>query len=175
MLLSIGACTSAGTEPPPAAPSAPASPQARPDPSQFDPAPTGVPEADDGDQDVDRTREPVIVPTADPDRNEASATARKVMTLFARRTVDADRWIKDLRPWLTPQAAEDYSYTDPANVPATKVTGTPKVIPTDSATLARVHVPTDAGTYLVVLTRADSATWKVARITPPETEAEVGD
>lgn len=168
-LLALGACASDPTPPP----SQTVAPQ--PDPSHFTPAPTGVPEAGDGGQDDndDRTREPAIVPTSDRDRTTAASTATTVMSLFARRDVSADRWIKDLTPLLTPQAAEDYAYTDPANVPATKVTGPAKVVPTDSATLARIHIPTDAGTYLVVLTRDTDSAWRVARITPPETE--VGD
>lgn len=160
-LLALTACTTP-TAPVPAPPTPAVS---------LAPAPYGVPEQDDGPGpgDPEKTRTPAAAPTADVDRTDAAATAVKAMTLFARRTVPAQQWIDELAVYMTPQAAQDYRYVDPANVPAAAVTGPGKVIPTDSAWLARVQVPTDAGAYLVILSRTEEdPRWRVARFTPPE-------
>lgn len=162
-LLALTACT-----PPPAPTPPPASPSA---PVLLSPAPYGVPEDDDGPGpgDPEKTRTPAVAPTADVDRTDAAATAVQAMTLFARQSVTAEQWIDELAVYMTPQAAQDYSHVDPNNVPATAVTGPGKVIPTDSAWLARVQVPTNVGAYLVILSRTEEdPTWRVARITPPE-------
>jgi hypothetical protein len=45
------------------------------------------------------------------------------MADFARPGTDAARWANDLAHWLTPQATADYSTVDPANIPATRITG----------------------------------------------------
>lgn len=161
-VLALTACGGATTAGP--------SPQPAPTGS-LTPAPYGVPEQDDGPGpgDPSKTRVPVEAPTTDADRAEAKATAEKAMRLFARRTVTPQQWIDELASYLTPQAALDYRYVDPANVPPTAVTGPGKIISTDSAWLARVQVPTDVGAYLVVLSRTEEdPVWRVARFTPPE-------
>lgn len=159
-LVALGGCT------PPEPPAGPV-----PAASSLTPAPTGVPEQDDGagPGDPERVRTPITVPTADPDRSGAAVTAVNAMRLFARRTVTPQQWIEELTPHLTTQAALDYSGTDPLEVPATKVTGPGRPIPTNTAWLARIQVPTDDGVWLVILSRTpDDATWRVARFTPPE-------
>ena len=160
-LLALTACT-----PPPSAPPAATSPAV-----SLSPAPYSVPEQDDGPGpgDPEKTRSPAVAPTADVDRTDATATAVQAMTLFARRDVPAEQWIDELAVYMTPQAAQDYRYVDPANVPPTAITGPGKVIATDSEWLARVQVPTDVGAYLVILSRTEEdPTWRVARFTPPE-------
>jgi len=77
------------------------------------------------------------------------------MSAFARpsASVSADRWWAAVRPQLTASAAEDYSGTDPQQVPFTRVTGPSSIIPTDAPTsvLVAVRIPTDAGAYRVEL------------------------
>ena len=137
-------------------------------PAALPPAPSGVPALlDDGS-----TGTPLPGSTLRLDgaaRAAAVADAAQVMRLFVRRSVPADRWWRDLVPYLSPQTAQDFRHTDPARVPASRVTG-PGVVLTDSVPLvARVSVPTDAGVYLLVLSRTDeSPTWDAERITPPE-------
>jgi len=98
----------------------------------------------------------------------AAHAASAAMTAFLRPELDYETWWADLEPLLTYEAAVGYSYTDPANVPASKVTGPAVVRDGDSAYLASVEVPTDAGTYTVVLVRADGdAPWLVERLNPP--------
>ena len=102
-------------------------------------------------------------------KDAAVDTAQKAMTDFARLTVKDKQWANDLARWLTPQATADYSAVDPANVPATRVTG-PATLTVDEANGYGVlaAVPTDAGTYSLQLLRTGpQAPWKVNRLTPP--------
>lgn len=102
-------------------------------------------------------------------KDAAVDTAQKAMTDFVRPGVDDKQWANDLARWLTPQATADYSAVDPANVPATRVTG-PATLTVDEANGYGVMaaVPTDAGTYTMQLLRTGpEAPWKVNRLTPP--------
>jgi hypothetical protein len=102
-------------------------------------------------------------------KDAAVDTAQKAMTDFARPGVEEKQWANDLARWLTPQATADYSAVDPANVPATRVTG-PARLTVDEANGYGVMaaVPTDAGTYTLQLLRTgQEAPWKVNRLTPP--------
>ena len=102
-------------------------------------------------------------------KDAAVDTAQKAMTDFARPGVEEKQWANDLARWLTPQATADYSAVDPANVPATRVTGR-ATLTVDEANGYGVMaaVPTDAGTYTLQLLRTGKeAPWKVNRLTPP--------
>jgi hypothetical protein len=54
------------------------------------------------------------------------------------------------------------------------VTGPGHLAPSSTAEVARVAVPTDIGVYLVILSRTgdEPTTWRVERITPPETSGD---
>ena len=56
-------------------------------------------------------------------KDNAVEVAEKAMADFARPGVEEKQWANDLARWLTPQATADYSAVDPANIPATRVTG----------------------------------------------------
>jgi hypothetical protein len=102
-------------------------------------------------------------------KDQAVDVAQKVMADFARPAVEEKRWANDLARWLTPQATADYSGVDPANIPATRVTG-PATLSVDETNGFGVTaaVPTNAGTYTVQLLRTGKdAPWKVHRLTPP--------
>ncbi|WP_028709595.1 hypothetical protein [Propionicicella superfundia] len=108
------------------------------------------------------------VPTGDPDRREAAQRAGETLRLFARRDVTAEQWLADLAPYLTVEALETHRGTRPYKVPAMMV-GDARVIPTDSAYVARVQVSTSIGAYLLTLVRTSAdPVWRVASITPPE-------
>jgi len=160
----LGACSTAPD--PAASPSSSTSPVAVP--TGLTPAPTDVPQQyDDGS-----TGTPMPASTLTLDqaaRTSALDTGKQVMTLFARRDVSADQWWNDLATYLTPKAAQAYRYTDPRNVPPTKITNSPTLTPASTALVARVSVPTDAGVYLVIMSRAEeSPRWLADRIMPPE-------
>ena len=144
------------------APTGSASPM---DLEQFTPAPTGA-----VDEDTGETLVPQPVPTWD-ERSRASAVqaAQTAMAAFARPSLDDETWWAELSPLLTQQAQHDYAYVDPANVPATAVTGPGVLVDESSAYVANVEVPTDVGVYTLVLTRADAgAPWLTSRFTPPK-------
>lgn len=96
----------------------------------------------------------------------------QAMTRFARPSMPAKKWWDELSPLLSAQARTDYAYTDPANVPATKVTGKPSLADLDSVHVRIVQVPTDAGTYSITLSRSElDPDWVVERIAPPDSSA----
>ncbi|RCK69936.1 hypothetical protein DT076_07900 [Desertihabitans brevis] len=143
-------------------------PTPAPDPSRSSPAnatPTPVINADTGET---VTTQPV------PEWDEASRAAvleaaESTMRAFARPDLGYDEWWAELEPLLDPEAARDYAYVDPANVPASEVTGDAELVKDTSAYVAEVRVPTDVGDYTLLLSRADAeAPWYTHRITPPE-------
>ncbi|BCW73460.1 hypothetical protein [Arthrobacter sp. NicSoilB8] len=102
-------------------------------------------------------------------KDEAMDVAENAMTDFARPAMGDMQWANDLARWLTPQATADYSAVDPANIPASRVTG-PAALAVDEANGFGVMaaVPTNAGIYTVQLLRTGKdALWKVNRFTPP--------
>ncbi|WP_242493917.1 hypothetical protein [Sanguibacter massiliensis] len=121
------------------------------------------------DEDTRETITPHAVPTWDiPSRTAVVEAARNALAAFARPTLEQETWWAELSPLLTPQAQLDYTYVDPANVPATAITGPGTLTDETSAYVASVEVPTDVGTYTLVLTRADAESpWLASRITPP--------
>ena len=132
-------------------------------------APTGTPH----DYDLpDDDEEPYPVWDAD-SRAQAVTAAEATMAAFARPPAGTDEtaWRDRLQPTLTPTARETYAYVDPAEVPATAVTGPGELVepaPGATAFLATVSVPTDAGTYEVLLARTSgSSPWLAERLTPP--------
>lgn len=102
-------------------------------------------------------------------KERAMEVAQDAMTDFARPDVEEKQWANDLARWLTPQATADYSSVDPANIPASSVTG-PATLTVDEANGFGViaAVPTNAGTYTLQLLRSGKdSPWKVNRLTPP--------
>lgn len=91
------------------------------------------------------------------------------MAAFASPDLTYEQWWAGLGPLLSPAAAAVYSSVDPANVPASAVTGAGVVVDESSPYVAWVQVPTDAGTYTVLLSReSETSGWLGERITPPE-------
>lgn len=168
LALVTAACGSGSGAPDTATPTASATSSASaaviPD-GEFTAAPDGVVNEDTGEVVGDH-----VVPEWDAQSREAvTRTAEKAMTAFARPGMAADQWWDELEPLLSSAAQLDYSYTDPANVPASAVTGPGTLVDDSSAYLGYVEVPTDAGTYTVVLSRLDGAApWLVERLAPPD-------
>jgi len=103
----------------------------------------------------------------------ASASGSESVTLVATGFAQAwsssgrsqQEWTLGIQPFVTPALAAGLAQTDPARVPATKVTGE-AVLLTASATSAAVRVPTDGGSIVVTLTRAASGPWQVSDVAP---------
>jgi len=120
------------------------------------------------DQDADQP-EPELRPTWDEESRAAAVqTAEQAMTLFARPSLDADRWGSDLAPLLSPAAQTAHVGVDPAEIPVTEVSGPGVLVEEGTARLADIDVPTDVGTYRLLLSRADvDGPWLVEIIQPP--------
>jgi len=98
--------------------------------------------------------------------------AETALRTFSRPTLDHTTWWAELEPLLTRQAAVDYAYVDPANIPRFKAIGRGFIVLDESPHAATVEIPTDSVRYQIVLTRRDAtAPWLTSRITPI---AEVG-
>lgn len=94
------------------------------------------------------------------------------MHAFARPATAADRatrWNR-VQALLSPRAVPDYTDTDPANVPFTRVTGAAAVMPSTAPPdlLTVVRVPTDQGPYRVELERLATG-WFVTLARPDPT------
>ncbi len=154
-------CTDTPTPTPPSTPSAPA-----PSPSS-----SSIEVATEGaiNEETDETISAEPIPTWDEAAESAARdTAITAMTAFARPELSYDDWWAQLQPLLTQEAAETYVYTDPINIPVTKVTGDATVVESSSAYLALVDVDTNVGTYQVLMVRTDDTTpWLAGEFAPP--------
>lgn len=126
-------------------------------------APAGAPP----DEDIDPGSGPL--PTwDDASRDAVVQAATATMTAFAQPGADHDTWWAGLREHVTPESAPDLVLVDPANIPASRVTGDGRIAANTSAAVATVVVPTDSGDWTLVMVRASGADpWLADRITPP--------
>ncbi|MFI0796620.1 hypothetical protein ACH4OY_28630 [Micromonospora rubida] len=92
----------------------------------------------------------------------AVAAATRFVRAWARPGLPADRWLAGVQPLAIPAYAELLTTVNPANVPASRVTGPGWV---SSALTARmvVDIPTDAGVLRVTVVRSGHR-WLVATI-----------
>jgi len=107
--------------------------------------------------------------TAPPDAAAASdPAATRVATSFvrawARPGLDQGTWLHGIRPFLAPSLAGALSSTDPAQVPASAVTGEARMLRV-TATTTVITVPTDGGPVAVTL-HGSAGRWKVTDIEP---------
>ena len=117
---------------------------------------------------------PATVPSTTPPTSavsgaRANESVTRVAIGFAQAWSSSGRsqqeWTRGIQPFVTPALAAGLAQTDPARVPATKVTGE-AVLLTASATFAQVRVPTDGGSIVVTLSRASSGVWQVSDVAP---------
>ena len=98
-----------------------------------------------------------------------SESVTRVAAAFAEAWSSSGRsqqeWTSGIQAFVTPALAAGLAQTDPARVPATKVTGEALLL-TASVTSAQVRVPTDGGSILVTLTRTASRPWQVSDVAP---------
>jgi hypothetical protein len=105
-------------------------------------------------------------PTQKPTAAPPSAAALKVATAWGKAWVDHpkgttnDKWVDGLRPYTTEEYLVEMSTVDPANIPATKVTGPP--VPKQSYTSSvTANLPTDGGTIAITVIDTPQG-WRVA-------------
>jgi hypothetical protein len=101
--------------------------------------------------------------------DEAADVALGAMEAFVQNELPYDQWWEGFSRYLDGDALVAYEFTDPALVPASSVTGKPRVSAAPDATQITVLVPTEVGQYQVLLNRqAVGGEWTVSRLTPPE-------
>ena len=108
---------------------------------------------------------PELEPTTLP-VSAAPAAALQVASRWARAWVrppdgtTAARWLDGLRSTTTDEYLGVLAGVDPANIPATKVTGAAKAVSVSPRSL-RVQVPTDTLTLVITVVDTDSG-WRVS-------------
>jgi hypothetical protein len=102
------------------------------------------------------------------DHDKEVRLADAAMRAFVAHDRGYDEWWADLTQYLGEDAREAYAYTDPANVPASEITGRSLLAGVQEDMLT-VLVPTDIGSYSVELVREHSGgPWAIYRLRPPE-------
>lgn len=77
-----------------------------------------------------------------------------------------DAWYAAMERWASPELLRSLASTDPAQVPADRVTGDGRLVSSAKAS-ATVRVPTDGGDVLVTLS-ASGGGWKAQDIAPAD-------
>ena len=126
---------------------------APPTPGAVAPAPTALPPV------------PELTPTTLPP-SRAPAAALQVASRWARAWVRPEpgigtaEWLAGLRPYTSEEYLGVLAAVDPANIPATRVTGEPRPVRVSPRSL-QVEVPTDTLTLLVLVVDTGNG-WRVA-------------
>jgi hypothetical protein len=101
---------------------------------------------------------------------DAAYSFTRLATAFATAWSSSGRsqaeWTHGIRPYVTPALETGLAQTDPAHVPATKVTGE-AVLVKATAISAKVRVPTDGGSIVVTL-HESSGSWLVSDVAPAD-------
>ncbi|SDQ72938.1 hypothetical protein [Actinopolyspora saharensis] len=109
----------------------------------------------------------ISVPNVEPSSVQPDPAGLEVVrewfSAWTRSSEDTTReqWIERLRPYTTPEFIGVMNTVDPANVPATEVTGQLQV-DESTKTSMRVRVPTDGPTVRVHVVRSSSEGWRVS-------------
>ncbi|MGW5237853.1 hypothetical protein ACWEOW_02870 [Monashia sp. NPDC004114] len=101
----------------------------------------------------------------------SAEAAQGFVTAWARPSLPADQWLSGVRGYVAPELERSMSYTDPARIDATTVTGPARmvhVLPDGSA--ATFEVPTDAGATRVELALVKGR-WLATDIVPASAAA----
>ncbi|HEX4251404.1 MAG TPA: hypothetical protein VH008_26315 [Pseudonocardia sp.] len=110
------------------------------------------------------------VPELTPETLPPSQAPRAALTAATRWTeawarhpagATTQTWVNGLRPYTTDEYLGVLSTVDPANVPATRVTGPARAVLVSPRSV-RVEVPTDAVDLVVLVVNTGGTEWKVA-------------
>ena len=111
-----------------------------------------------------RLTTPLLSPTPAPPAPQALDIAQKWVAAWAKHPagITNQQWLEQLKPYTTDEFLPQMGTVDPANVPATKVTGA--AVSVDSTTSSVVaDVPTDGGTIQVTVITTPSQGWRVSK------------
>lgn len=108
-----------------------------------------------------RLTAPLLQPTSAAPDPAALQVARQWATAWATHPagITNAQWVEGLRPFTTEEYLPEMSTVDPANIPATRVTGEPTVTQSYTSSL-EVLVPTD-GPKLSITVARTPAGWRV--------------
>ncbi|WP_052720125.1 hypothetical protein [Actinoplanes rectilineatus] len=106
-------------------------------------------------------------PIGGPRRNAALLAAVTYIRLWARPTLDRNAWYTGMQPMVTPAYAQLLADTDPAQVPAHAVTGSPRAVSANTAVVV-ADVPTDAGLIRVTIA-STGGRWLIDHARPAPT------
>jgi hypothetical protein len=111
---------------------------------------------------------PVLPPGSDesepppaPPAGQASAAAAGFAAAWVRSDLPAERWLAAVVPWCEAGFAAVLRTVDPANLPASRVTGRPVAVSPPADGSAVFTVATDGGTLTVVVA-AVNGRWLVS-------------
>ncbi|WP_285690004.1 hypothetical protein [Actinoplanes sp. NBRC 103695] len=99
-----------------------------------------------------------------PRRHAALLAALTYVRLWARPTLGDTAWRNALQPIVTPAYARQLAATDPAQIPAHAVTGSPRLVSADTDVVV-ADVRTDAGLIRVTVT-STGGRWLIDNASP---------
>ncbi|MEU0793206.1 hypothetical protein ABZ342_24295 [Amycolatopsis sp. NPDC005961] len=109
-----------------------------------------------------RLSAPLATPTTAAPNGDAVRVAKEWAAAWVDHPagITSDQWLAKLKPFTTEEYLPVMSSVDPANIPATKVTGEP-VVGTSYTSSVQLTIPTD-GPKLAITVVNTNAGWRVA-------------
>ncbi len=109
-----------------------------------------------------RLSQPLVTPTTAAPNGDAIRVAKEWAAAWVNHPagITSAQWLEQLKPFTTEEYLPVMSSVDPANVPATKVTGEPTV-GTSYTSSVQLTIPTD-GPKLSITVVSTNAGWRVA-------------
>jgi hypothetical protein len=109
-----------------------------------------------------RLSTPLATPTSAAPNSDAIRVAKEWATAWVNHPagITSEQWLAKLKPFTTEEYLPVMASVDPANVPATKVTGEPQVGTSYTSSL-QLTIPTD-GPKLSITVVNTNAGWRVA-------------
>jgi hypothetical protein len=94
------------------------------------------------------------------------SAATAFVTAWVQTTAGDAAWLAGMKPWATTELLASLDGTDPAQVPASRITGDAALVKT-TGTSSTVSVPTDGGRVSVAMVTAGGA-WKANGLAPDD-------
>ena len=109
-----------------------------------------------------RLSTPLATPTPAPPNADAIRVAKEWAAAWVNHPpgMTSEQWLAQLKPFTTEEYLPVMASVDPANIPATKVTGEP-VVGTSYTSSVQLTIPTD-GPKLAITVVSTNAGWRVA-------------
>lgn len=109
-----------------------------------------------------RLSAPLVTPTTAAPNGDAVRVAKEWAAAWVDHPagITSEQWLAKLKPFTTEEYLPVMSSVDPANIPATKVTGEP-VVGTSYTSSVQLTIPTD-GPKLAITVVNTNAGWRVA-------------